>query len=197
MRRYAGNGVLAEAATRTGADMMTASGYYGPMRATDADRDKVHAVLQAAYADGRLTWDEFDARSTQLIESKTYAQLSALTADLRRPVPYQPQYAQRPFGPSSRINGLAGVSLGFGIGQIIIPIFGAIIAIITGHVARGQIRRTGEHGDGLAIAGLVLGYIGILIPILLIVLAAVAAGSGGHAVVVHPGPPPPPPPPGP
>ena len=174
----------------TGADMMTASGYYGPMRATDADRDKVHAVLQAAYADGRLTWDEFDARSTQLIESKTYAQLSALTADLRRPVPYQPQYVQRPFGPSSRTNGLAGVSLGFGLGQIIVPIFGAIIAIVTGHVARGQIRRTGENGDGLAIAGLVLGYIGILIPILLVVLGVVlgSASGGGHIQVGHPGP---------
>jgi len=148
------------------------------MRATDADREKVHAVLQAAYADGRLTWEEFDARSSQLIESKTYDQLSALTTDLRRPVPYQPQYPQRLVGIPSRTNGLAAVSLGFGIGQFLIPIFGALVAIICGHVARAQIRRNGEQGDGLAIAGLVLGYLGILIPLLIVLLAVVATGGG-------------------
>lgn len=149
---------------------MAASSYYGPMRATDADRDKVHAVLQTAYADGRLTWDEFDARSSALLEAKTYDQLSALTVDLRRPVPYQPQYPQRVIGIRSRTNGLASVSLGFGIGQIVLPIFGALIAIICGHVARAQIRRNGEQGDGLALAGLALGYLGILIPLLIAVL---------------------------
>ncbi|WP_329374023.1 DUF4190 domain-containing protein [Streptomyces sp. NBC_00669] len=30
-----------------------------------------------------------------------------------------------------------------------------------GHVARGQIRRTGQHGDGQATVGLVLGYLGL------------------------------------
>lgn len=154
---------------------MAGSSYYGPMRATDADRDKVHAVLQSAYADGRLTWDEFDARSSALIEAKTYDQLSALTTDLRRPVPYQPQYPQQQLAARSGTNGLAGVSLGFGIGQFFLPIFGAIIAIVCGHVARGQIRRNGGQGDGLALAGLVLGYIGILIPVLIIVLATTAS----------------------
>jgi outer membrane lipoprotein SlyB len=146
------------------------------MRATDADREKVHAVLQTAYADGRLTWEEFDTRSSALIEAKTYDQLSALTTDLRRPVPYQPQYPQRLIGVPSRTNGLAGVSLGFGIGQILLPILGALVAIVCGHVARSQIRRTGEQGDGLAVAGMVLGYIGFLIPFLLIVIG-IAVGS--------------------
>ncbi|HET7014819.1 MAG TPA: DUF1707 and DUF4190 domain-containing protein [Streptosporangiaceae bacterium] len=155
---------------------MAASSYYGPMRATDADREKVHAVLQTAYADGRLTWEEFDTRSSALIEAKTYDQLSALTTDLRRPVPYQPQYPQRLIGVPSRTNGLAGVSLGFGIGQILLPIFGAVVAVVCGHVARSQIRRTGEQGDGLAVAGMVLGYIGILIPFLLIAIG-IAVGS--------------------
>ena len=155
---------------------MAASSYYGPMRATDEDRDKVHAVLQNAYADGRLTWEEFDTRSSALIEAKTYDQLSALTTDLRRPVPYQPQYPQRLIGVPSRTNGLAGVSLGFGIGQILLPILGALVAIVCGHVARSQIRRTGEQGDGLAVAGMVLGYIGFLIPFLLIVIG-IAVGS--------------------
>jgi hypothetical protein len=32
-------------------------------------------------------------------------------------------------------------------------------AIVTGHIARGQIRRTGEAGGGLALAGLIIGYV--------------------------------------
>jgi hypothetical protein len=155
---------------------MAASSYYGPMRASDADRENVHAVLQAAYADGRLTWDEFDARSTQLVSAKTYDELSALTADLRKPVPYQPPgNLAVPGRPPS--NGLAGVSLAFGIGQIFLPFFGAIIAIVCGHVARSQIRSTGQQGDGMAVAGLILGYLGVLIPILGTVLIVLAAHS--------------------
>jgi Domain of unknown function (DUF1707)/Domain of unknown function (DUF4190) len=170
-------GLSPSAGCGPGRALMTASSYYGPMRATDADRDKVHSVLQSAYADGRLTWDEFDARSSALIEAKTYDQLSALTVDLRRPVPYQPQYPQLYAGVRSRTNGLAGVSLGFGIGQFVLPVLGALIAIICGHVARAQIRRTGEQGDGLALTGLVLGYLGIVIPMLLVLLGVAIGGS--------------------
>src|SRR6266852_913186 len=38
---------------------------------------------------------------------------------------------------------------------------GGIIAVITGHVARSQIKRTGEAGEGLALAGLIAGYVSI------------------------------------
>jgi len=37
------------------------------------------------------------------------------------------------------------------------------VPVILGHLARAQIRRTGEAGDGMAVAGLVLGYLGIAI----------------------------------
>jgi hypothetical protein len=162
---------LAEQSDGDRASMATS--YYGPMRATDADRDNVHAVLQAAYADGRLTWDEFDTRSSKLVVAKTYDQLSALTRDLRTPVPYRPP--AYPLPARSSTNQLAGLSLAFGIGQVFLWFFGSIIAIVCGHIARSQIRKTGEQGDGMALAGLVLGYIGLVIPILataLIVLAA-------------------------
>jgi hypothetical protein len=39
--------------------------------------------------------------------------------------------------------------------------FGGIIAVIAGHVARSQIRRTGEAGGNLALAGLIVGYVAI------------------------------------
>jgi hypothetical protein len=152
---------------------MTA-GNYGPIRATDADRDSVHTVLQAAYADGRLTWDEFESRSATLMAAKTYDQLGALTVDLRQPVPYRQGY--QPGGPHT--NTLAVLSLCFGVGQVFLWFVGAIAAIVCGHAARRQIRQTGEAGDGMALAGLILGYAGVLLPALVLVLIiAIAVGS--------------------
>ena len=152
---------------------MTA-GSYGPMRATDADRESVHSLLQAAYADGRLTWDEFDSRSTSLLQAKTYDQLGVLTADLRQPVPYR----QGSYPPAkTRTNAVAIASLACGIGQIFFWFIAGVPAIVLGHVARRQIRETGEAGDGMALAGLILGYIGVIGP-LLAILAGVALFVG-------------------
>ncbi len=44
------------------------------------------------------------------------------------------------------------------------------MAIFLGHSARRRIRQTGERGDGLAVAGLVLGYLGLVCMLLLVVL---------------------------
>ena len=73
-------------------------------------------------------------------------------------------------------NTLAVVSLVAGIGSFfahLIPFVGgftlALVAIITGHMARGQIRRTGEGGMGMATAGLVIGYIHMAIIAVVIV----------------------------
>lgn len=54
------------------------------------------------------------------------------------------------------------------------------LSIVFGHVARHQMRQTGEAGHGLALAGLILSYL-ILAFIVLVVVIAVAAGlSGPH-----------------
>ena len=59
----------------------------------------------------------------------------------------------------ARTNSLAVASLVTGIiSWFMCPVLGGVLAVIFGHVARGQIRRTGESGSGLAVAGLVLGY---------------------------------------
>jgi hypothetical protein len=52
------------------------------MRAAQADREQAVTVLKAAYAQGRLTKDELEARVGQAFESRTYAELAALTADI-------------------------------------------------------------------------------------------------------------------
>jgi len=151
---------------------MTVGGY-GQMRATDADRDSIGSVLRDAYAEGRLTLEEFHTRSDALLQAKTYAELGSLTADLHKPVAYRPpQYA-----PPT--NSLAIASLVCGLSQFFAPFIAGIPAIICGHVARSQIRRTGEKGDGMALAGLVLGYIGVIGPILLVVLAVLLVAVHG------------------
>jgi len=59
------------------------------------------------------------------------------------------------------------LSLVFGIlCWFAIPFVGAIGAVVCGHIARGEIRRAPPgsiEGDGMAIAGLVLGYAHLLL----------------------------------
>lgn len=52
------------------------------LRAGDADRDRTIAELREAYAEGRLTGDEFADRLTGAQSAKTFGELAALTADL-------------------------------------------------------------------------------------------------------------------
>ncbi|MEW2357859.1 DUF4190 domain-containing protein [Spirillospora sp. NPDC029432] len=56
-------------------------------------------------------------------------------------------------------NGMAVASMVLGLIGIVFCGFTSILAIIFGHVAQSQIKRTGEGGAGMATAGLVLGYI--------------------------------------
>ena len=53
----------------------------GP-RASRADRDRVTDLLKAAFVQGRLDRDEFDARIGQAVASRTYGELAAVTADI-------------------------------------------------------------------------------------------------------------------
>ena len=52
------------------------------LRASDADRQRVTDLLSNAYADGRLTIDEFQERNDKVWKSKTLADLAPLTTDL-------------------------------------------------------------------------------------------------------------------
>lgn len=61
---------------------------------------------------------------------------------------------------------LAIASLVSGIlGWTLLPFIGTLVAIVTGHMARGEIRRSGGtlDGDGLAIGGLILGWLSALL----------------------------------
>ena len=131
-------------------------------------------------------------RLGQAYAAKTYADLAALTADLpaaHRPWPgpvqtvpgHQP--ARRPPAGSEVTNGLAVASLVCGLMEVFTLGITAIPAVILGHVARGQIRRNGERGDGMATVGLVLGWLGVAFFVLIVVGVAAMAVTGGHAVI--------------
>ena len=55
------------------------------MRASDADREIVRVMLADAYADGRLTREEYDERLNTLYGSRTLGEVSALVSDLVPP----------------------------------------------------------------------------------------------------------------
>lgn len=96
----------------------------------------------------------------------------------------QPQQAQGSPPPqvvyavAPKTNALAVISLVFGI--LWLFWIGSLVAVITGHMARKEIERSGgaQSGDGLAIAGLVLGWIGIG-PVLFIFALAILGNLGG------------------
>lgn len=86
----------------------------------------------------------------------------------------QPTYTAPPTAP------LAVVSLVLGIlSWVALPVVGAIGAVICGHLARGAIRRAqgALGGDGLALGGLVLGYLHLALIAVGIVLAVMFFGG--------------------
>ncbi|MDR0344464.1 MAG: DUF4190 domain-containing protein, partial [Nocardiopsaceae bacterium] len=73
-------------------------------------------------------------------------------------------------------NTLAIIALIAGIAQFFgFWLLGTIPAVVCGYIARRQIRETGEQGDGMALAGVVLGWVGIGLSVIL-VAALVASG---------------------
>jgi hypothetical protein len=176
---------------------MTAGGYgsgygYGYMRVTDQDRENVRLILQDAHAQGRLDWQEFDTRTTALLNAQTYDQLAALTADLPRQVQSHPVPAQAwqpqpmPGGPGTT-NGMAVAAMVCGIVQFCgLWFLGTIPALVLGYMARKQIRQTGEQGDGMATAGIILGWVGVGLTILFVILIAVISTAVSHSTIVNP-----------
>lgn len=167
-------------------------GYFDPggaahmpaaLRASDADREQLVDVLKTAFGEGRLTQDEYTTRMEQAYTAKTYGELRALVIDLPGGAGTVPQvpYAFTRYQQPQPTNSLAVASMVFGLAT---PLFAltAIPAVILGHKARGQIRRTGERGRGMATTGLVIGWTVIgLIALLATLIVLVAAGTHGTA----------------
>ena len=146
------------------------------LRASDADREAAGERLRVAALEGRLDPMELDERMTAAYAARWCSELTELTADVSPPPALPPQPAGRPtfVRATARTNGLAIASLVLGL--LWITWIGSVLAVVFGHVALRQIARAegGEAGRGMAIAGLVLGYIGLAT--LLLTLVAVALG---------------------
>jgi len=75
---------------------------------------------------------------------------------------------------------MAVVSLIMGIlGWTALPFIGSVAAIITGHLARAEIRRRPLEleGDGMALAGLILGWIIVIGSLLALVVVLLCFGG--------------------
>ena len=82
--------------------------------------------------------------------------------------------------PVRPTNTMAIVSLVLGIlSWIALPFVGAVGAVICGHMARSEIRRAPGvfEGDGMALAGLILGYIHLALFVLVLFFVFFVIGS--------------------
>jgi hypothetical protein len=136
------------------------------------------AVVAVLYFDLRVRTEGFDL---QLLAQRlgTTSPESAHAALIPPPVPtvpvapaYQPGVPAPPMYTAPPANGLAIASLVAGIVMCI----GSIPAVIMGHLALNRINRSGgtQGGRGIAIAGIVLGWVGTAL-LLLIVIGAIAS----------------------
>jgi hypothetical protein len=141
-----------------------------PLRASDADREAVAERLRVASVDGRIDSEELEQRLSQVYAARSVAELDQIVADVVPPpppappaAPVAPPYAYpQPYAaypPAPTTNGLAVASLVAAFFWVIW--FGSFLAVIFGHIALSQIKQSGgrQTGSGLAVAGLVLGYI--------------------------------------
>jgi hypothetical protein len=158
---------------RSGDGVPAGGGAY--LRASTADRERAVDVLKAGYAEGRLTIQEYDARADRALAARTVGELAAVTADLPGGNAVVPAWPPAP----ARTNPLAVAALVCGLGQPFTGFLSTIPAVVLGHMARREIRRTGEDGMGLATAGLVLGWAGtaliVVACLFIVVLAALVA----------------------
>lgn len=89
-------------------------------------------------------------------------------SDQNNPQPYYPAPdPSQQFPPVNPTNTLAIVSLVAGIvAYLFLGFIGGLAAIITGHIALGQIKRTGQNGRGFALTGTILGYVNVALSVI-------------------------------
>jgi uncharacterized membrane protein len=134
------------------------------MLASHADRERAVDVLRAGYGEGRMEQDEFEKRVARAYAARTVGELALLVSDLPQgPVPQPAAVTPVPRTflavPRPQTNGKAVAAAVCGL--LCLPTMGltGIPAVVLGHAARAEIRNSGEAGDGLALTGLVLGWV--------------------------------------
>nr|WP_320784715.1 DUF1707 and DUF4190 domain-containing protein [Streptomyces sp. CRN 30] len=147
------------------------------MLASHADRERAVDVLRAGYGEGRMEQPEFEKRVARAYGARTVGELAVLVADLPQgPVPLLPQGpvplvraapAGAPPVPATFLpappptNGKAVGAMVCGVLTVVTAGLSGIPAVILGHSARAEMRRTGERGEGMAMTGVVLGWMSV------------------------------------
>ena len=93
-------------------------------------------------------------------------------------MPIPEQFPMQPYTPQPHPYPVARPTSGLAVAALVLGIvwvwgIGSILAVIFGHIALAETRDGRKGGQGLAIAGLVLGWIGVAA--LLIMLISLAA----------------------
>jgi Domain of unknown function (DUF1707) len=131
-----------------GDEITISAGGRGHLRASNADREQVIGLLQAAFVQGRLTKDEFDLRVSRTLTSRTYADLATLTADLparligarpgHEPAPPQAPPVNKPllWGAYAVLVGAVGsMVVAFPTGSLLLLTIGVLAILIAAPVA--------------------------------------------------------------
>lgn len=82
--------------------------------------------------------------------------------------------------PGAPIAGAQSSTNGLAIASLVTSLIGAsLIGIVLGHMAQKQIRVSGQQGAGLATAGMIIGYLGLAIGVVVIAITLSAGASAG------------------
>ncbi|MGH3206536.1 MAG: DUF4190 domain-containing protein, partial [Trebonia sp.] len=93
-----------------------------------------------------------------------------------------PWYPPRPLARADT-NSTAGAALACGVGGFYTMGLTAVPAIVLGHSARRQVRRTGQRGAGMALAGMILGWTGIALLAAAVAALVIIAGHSAQPAV--------------
>jgi hypothetical protein len=149
---------------------------------------KVEASDEAAAEEDSEVEAPLDVEPVEDILEESLDEPSML---VEAPPPAPPPSRSAAAASTVETSGMAIASLVLGItGWTLLPVIGSILAIILGYMARNEIRQRPDEigGDGLALAGIVLGWLMVGATILMICLGGLgmcfffglvgAAGSG-------------------
>ena len=126
------------------------------------------------YNEQTETWEPWDPESESRLPPPEWAQGGAPPPpSFAASTPPNQLQSQQPIYIQSKTNGLAIASMVLGI--LWLWWLGSILALVFGYIAKGQIDRSQgrETGRGMAVAGIVLGWIGVAV-IAFVVIALVA-----------------------
>ncbi|MFD6053821.1 DUF4190 domain-containing protein [Agromyces sp. NPDC060279] len=76
----------------------------------------------------------------------------------------------------AKTNTLAVVSLVASLAGLLTG-FGFIVGIICGHISLSQIKQRGEEGRGAALAGTIIGYVGVALSVIAIIVVIVVVAA--------------------